>query len=466
MTRPASGASGKRWAGRSVRSWAALLLTCSLCLTPYAATAFERLARHFETVPFGKCRVGMALVNGSQFYRAEVTIRGRAPDEALHAGRFFFDNTGRLERDPIRLDAIADCLGVEPSAISDFTQKGADLTMDGTKFIGFSFRLAEDAASLKAGYHGYYIGDPPDHEAPTVRTTLGAKALTATNRTTNVQFEFSEPVKSFTVADVATRGVRVSNLTGGGTVYSATVSASLPDATGALSVIAGSYSDLAGNPGEGGAQVTILVNTNPVAPRFSYPDGLLSTANRMKDVTITFPLPVEDFDQSDLLALEGDVRSVSKISPNRYLVRVAESGRQDATALVLSVRPGGYTDALTGAVGLAGSVAIPMDLTPPTATITYDRDELDPAHFSTRFDLVFSEDVVFAESDVTGASGYIRDFAGSGRAYTGTFYHIMGSRGANQVLNGGIVVTKFRDLAGNAGPYTSKLLDYWPVARD
>lgn len=462
----ATRAFGERAASRSVSFWAACLLACSLCLTPYAATAFERLARYFETVPLGKCRVGMALVNGSQFYRAEVAIRGRLGNEALYAGRFFFDNTGRWERDAIHVDAIADCLSVKPSAISDFTQKGADLTMDGTKFIGFSFRLAKDAASLKAGYHGYYIGEPPDHAAPTVQTTLGAHALTAIGRTTTARFEFSEPVKDFTLDDIAARGLYVSNLTGGGKVYSATVSARVPDGEGALSVIPGGYSDLAGNPGEGGKEVSILINTNPVAPRFSFPEGVISTVSRTKDVTITFPLPVDDFDRSDLSAQAGYIRGVSKTSPNHYQVRVSASGQQDATALTLSVKPGGYTDTLTGAVGLAGSVAIPLDLKPPTATITFDRDELDPAHFFTRFELSFSEEVIFAESDVEGLSGYIRDFAGSGRTYTGTFYHIMGARGANQVLRGGVKVSDFRDLAGNVGRYTSNVLDYWPVARD
>ena len=101
--------------------------------------------------------------------------------------------------------------------------------------------------------------------APTVNVSISSTSLSTASPTATVDFAFSDAPTNFTLADVAAVGGTVSGLTGSGTSYSATFTASpgVNTTTAAVSVTAGSWTDASGVAGEGGSTPDITIVTSP-----------------------------------------------------------------------------------------------------------------------------------------------------------------------------------------------------------
>ncbi len=109
-----------------------------------------------------------------------------------------------------------------------------------------------------------------DTQAPTVAITLSDSALQVDD-TSVVTFAFSEAVTGFDNTDISAPNGTLSTVStsNGGLTWTATFTpnAGVEDASNAVAITAGSYSDLAGNNGSGGSSANYAVDTlAPVAP--------------------------------------------------------------------------------------------------------------------------------------------------------------------------------------------------------
>ncbi|WP_293406682.1 Ig-like domain-containing protein [Phenylobacterium sp.] len=114
-----------------------------------------------------------------------------------------------------------------------------------------------------------------DTAAPTVAITSSASTLKAGESAT-ISFTFSEAVSDFTAGDIVVSGGTLSGLSGSGLVYSAafTPTASVNAGTGSVTVLASSYTDLAGNGGGAGVSPSLSYDTLvPATPSTPDLDG-------------------------------------------------------------------------------------------------------------------------------------------------------------------------------------------------
>src|SRR5207247_2100633 len=102
-----------------------------------------------------------------------------------------------------------------------------------------------------------------DTVAPTVTVNVVDTSLNNADPVSLVTFTFTEATSDFTIADVTAVGGAVTGLTGSGTTYQATFTATLGfTGTGSVSVTVGSYTDPAGNTGAAGSDNVAISRPN------------------------------------------------------------------------------------------------------------------------------------------------------------------------------------------------------------
>jgi hypothetical protein len=103
-----------------------------------------------------------------------------------------------------------------------------------------------------------------DTKNPTLTLNILDPALNDTDNSSAVSFTFSESVSGFDSSDVTVSGGVLSAFSGSGSSYTATFTANDGlEATGSLTVVAGSYTDLAGNAGGGDSDTVAIDTKNP-----------------------------------------------------------------------------------------------------------------------------------------------------------------------------------------------------------
>src|SRR5262249_36508703 len=111
-----------------------------------------------------------------------------------------------------------------------------------------------------------------DSTPPSVTITLDDTVLNG-SETTTVHFAFSEPVTGFTLDDTTASGGTLSGfrvIDASNYAATFTPAAGTETTTAYVAVTAGTYADLAGNPGEAGSSDDFTVDTVAAAP--SAPD--------------------------------------------------------------------------------------------------------------------------------------------------------------------------------------------------
>ena len=285
-----------------------------------------------------------------------------------------------------------------------------------------------------------------DTQAPTLTVSIIDASLNNADNISGVTFVFSEPVTGFDVTDVAFSGGTLSNFSGSGSVYTATFTADdNSEASGIVSVAAGSYTDLAGNPGDVGSD-SVAIDTQAPTLSVTIVDALLNNADNASEVTFVFSEAVLGFDISDV-AFSGGVLSNFSGSGSVYTATFTADDSIDVNGTV-SVAAAAYTD-LAGNNGGSGIGSVTIDTQAPTLAVSIIDALLNNADNVSGVTFVFSEAVTgFDVSDVTFTGGTLSNFAGSGSVYTATF-----TANADIEITGmvSIAAGTYTDLAGNSG---------------
>ncbi len=245
-----------------------------------------------------------------------------------------------------------------------------------------------------------------------------------------VAIEFSEDVTGFEQSDVTVGNGSVTEFSGSGASYAATILATTNDGTVTVDVAADAATDDAGNGNEAASQFSVTVSTttrDPVrvndgaAAAISGPTDMQASAF---EVTITFTsagqgivtlpeeAPVTGFEQEDLTVGNGEVTAFSGSGASyRATIRPAGSG-----AVRVDVPAGVALDGNGRGNRAARQYSVQADLEAPTVTIGGPAGDQAGAFDVT---IAFSEDVTgFEKEDVTAGNGLVTALSGSGASYT------------------------------------------------
>ncbi|WP_228142559.1 Ig-like domain-containing protein, partial [Acinetobacter seifertii] len=192
-----------------------------------------------------------------------------------------------------------------------------------------------------------------DSTAPTLAISATDLNLAAGESTT-VTFTFSEAVTGFDATDVAVAGGTLTGLTTtDGVTWTATFTQDGSATAPSLSVVNGSYTDLAGNPGSGASLAGLTADITPPTLAISATDLNLA-AGESTTVTFTFSEAVTGFDATDVAVAGGTLTGLTTTDGVTWTATFTQDG--SATAPSLSVVNGSYTD-LAGNPGSGASLA-------------------------------------------------------------------------------------------------------------
>ena len=198
-----------------------------------------------------------------------------------------------------------------------------------------------------------------DTVTPTVSVGVSSTDVNIAHNTATVTFAFSEAPTAFSLSDVTAVGGKLSALTEvNATTYTATftgaVNTDINDA--AVSVTAGSWQEVNGNPGAAGSSSDFVVDT--VTPTVSV--GVSSTdvniAHNTATVTFTFSEAPTAFSLSDVTAVGGKLSALTEVNATTYTATFTGAVNTDINDAVVSVTAGSWEE-INGNPGAAGSSA-------------------------------------------------------------------------------------------------------------
>ncbi|PTV59656.1 Ig-like domain-containing protein, partial [Acinetobacter seifertii] len=157
----------------------------------------------------------------------------------------------------------------------------------------------------------------------------------AAGESTTVTFTFSEAVTGFDATDVAVAGGTLTGLTTtDGVTWTATFTQDGSATAPSLSVVNGSYTDLAGNPGSGASLAGLTADITPPTLAISATDLNLA-AGESTTVTFTFSEAVTGFDATDVAVAGGTLTGLTTTDGVTWTATFTQDG--SATAPSLSV---------------------------------------------------------------------------------------------------------------------------------
>ncbi|WP_218008566.1 Ig-like domain-containing protein, partial [Herbaspirillum chlorophenolicum] len=224
---------------------------------------------------------------------------------------------------------------------------------------------------------------------------------------------------------IAVSGGTLSAITGAGLTRTAifTPTASTNNGTASITVAAGGYTDIAGNSGGAGAMPTLTFDTlAPNAPPAPVMDsasdtGVSNTDNITRNTTPTFTGTAE----------AGSTVTLYDTNGTTVLgTAVATGGTWSITVSALSEGTHNITARATDAAGNRSSrsngLAVTIDTTPPTVTITSNVGSLKSGETAV-ITFTFSEDPgsTFTASDVVVSGGTLSAITGTGLTRTAVF---------------------------------------------
>jgi len=249
-----------------------------------------------------------------------------------------------------------------------------------------------------------------DNVQPTVSISSPVSSPTNVNSFT-VNFNFSESVNNFTENDVVVGNGTLSNFSGSGSSYSATVTPTL-DGTVTVNIAASVANDLAGNGNTAATQFSIVSDRN--GPTLSITSTATSPTNANTILlTFTFSENVTGFASSDITPLGGTISDFSG-SGSVYTVNLTPTADGSLTVFVFQ----------NNAVDSAGNgntfatFSIMSDRTKPTVTIT-STESTPTSTNPIPITFNFSENTTnFIVNDITVTGGTLTNFSGSGSTYS------------------------------------------------
>ena len=298
-------------------------------------------------------------------------------------------------------------------------------------------------------------------EAPTVVVSGSSATLTA-GQIDTITFAFSGAVTGFDLSDVSVTGGALSNLqpvAGDPTHYTAvfTPAAGVNTQTAQIQVLAGGWTDVAGNAGT--ASNTLAITEDTQAPTVVV-SGSSATLAAGETATITFAFSgaVTGFDLSDVSVTGGALSNLQSVAgdPTHYTALFTPTAGVNTQTAQIQVLAGGWSDAAGNAGTASNTLSISEDTRAPTVVVSGSSTSLAAGQTAT-ITFAFSEAVSgFGLSDVSvtgGALSNLQPVAGDPTHYTATFTPAAGFQGSGsvQVLASASGTASWTDTAGNAG---------------
>lgn len=289
--------------------------------------------------------------------------------------------------------------------------------------------------------------------APSVIITFDKSALKIGDQA-RATFTFTEAPVGFTAEDVTVTNGTLSGLSNAGDplVYTAdlTPGAGLSGVSAGLSVAAGSYTNLSGDPGLAGASPAIPVDT--LAPTVSISSSTATLrSGESATITLTFSEAPTGFSLGDLSATGGTLGSlVGTADPLVYTVDFSPNGGLAGFLGSVSLAAGAYTDAAGNSGGGGSSPAIAINTLGPSVVVTAADGTL-KAGEDTELTFTFSSvPTGFTASDIVVSGGIVSSLTNmGGGVYKATFTPTAGVDAGEARVS--VASGSYTDSVGNQG---------------
>ena len=308
--------------------------------------------------------------------------------------------TNALASNLIQLDASTYTVDVTPNAAGDI-----DLSLPANAAQDSAGNANLVSNSVSTSFNSNAVG----------LTLLNVPAFVATPGAYTVQFEFSEDVAGFTLADVIVLDGSASNFVAlDGNSYTADIT---PDGTGdiTVSVAGAAATDLAGLDPTLSASATTVYNIS--APTVEV-QGAPAAVNTLATfpITIQFSEAVTDFVASDVLVSNGLLSNFVALDADTYTADITPEGNGD---ILIDVPVNAAIDVASNGNQASGTVTTVFDVTEP-ALIISGLPALINSTVAVPVTFQFSEDVVgFEASDIMVTNGSLSNFVSiDGDTYT------------------------------------------------
>lgn len=285
-------------------------------------------------------------------------------------------------------------------------------TANGTVTVDVAAGVANDSAG-NGNTAATQLSRVYDNVQPTVSITSPGTTNPTNVNSFSITITFNESVSNFVSGDISVSNGSLSNFSGSGTTYTATVTPTA-DGTVAVDVTAGVADDAAGNTNTAAAQFSVVSDKS--GPTVTITSSATNPTNLSSiPLTITFSESVTNFISSDVFVSSGTLSGFSG-SGTTYTVNLAPSADGTINVFVF----GSVANDAAGNGNTVGTFSITSDRTRPTVTISSPQST--PTSTSPIvININFSEPVVnFTQSDITinVSTGSLSGFSGSGSSYT------------------------------------------------
>ncbi len=285
-------------------------------------------------------------------------------------------------------------------------------TANGTVTVDIAAGVANDSAgngnAAAAQFSRVY-----DSGQPAVSITSPGTTNPTNVNSFSVTITFNESVSNFVSGDISLTNASLSNFSGSGTTYTATVT---PTADGlvTVNVNAGVANDDAGNTNTAAVQFSVVSDKS--GPTVTVTSSATNPTNlNTIPMTFTFSESVADFISTDIFVSGGSLSGFAG-SGTIYTANIIPSGDGTINVFVFA----GVANDSAGNGNQVGTFSVVSDRTRPTVSITSPQST--PTSTSPIvIHINFSEPVVnFTQSDITinVSTGSLSGFSGSGSSYT------------------------------------------------
>ena len=237
----------------------------------------------------------------------------------------------------------------------------------------------------------------------------------AAGQTATITFAFSGAVTGFDLSDVSVTGGALSDLqpvASDPTHYTAifTPAAGVNTQTAQIQVLAGGWTDVAGNAGTASNTLSITEDTQAPTVVVSGSSATLA-AGETATITFAFSGAVTGFDLSDVSVTGGALSDLQPVAsdPTHYTAIFTPAAGADTQTAQIQLLAGGWSDAAGNAGTASNTLSITEDTQAPTVVVSGSSATLAAGETAT-ITFAFSEAVTgFDLSDVSVTGGALSD---------------------------------------------------------
>ncbi|AWB67163.1 hypothetical protein C2869_12270 [Saccharobesus litoralis] len=287
---------------------------------------------------------------------------------------------------------------------------------------------------------------------PTISISSNDNALKVGDVAT-LTFTLSETSTDFASSDVVVTGGSLSNFSGSGTTYTASLTPTSSSTTNAtVNVAADTFTDAAGNNNTIATELSLTVDTSAPTITITSNDNALK-AEDVATITFTLSESSSDFTADDV-TVTGGVLSGFSGSGTSYTASFTPTAASTTNATI-DVAANQFVDASGNNNSAAVQLQLTVETVIPTVTISSTASSLKAGETAPITFTLSESSSDFSSSDISVTGGSLSNFTGSGTSYTATFTPTSSST-ANGTLD--IAADTFTDAAGNGNSAATQLV--------